>query len=242
MIRILFSLIVLFVIASCGGKKTDISSNENDSTTTEQTAMDQDSSQQVALFNGRDLSGWRFFRNKENDSWEVKDGLLHCKSFDDAEKRSDLVTVDQYKNFELTFDWKLAPQSNSGVLYMVNEKSDQPYFSGPEYQLLDEAAPGERKNEQVTGACYDMYAPKTPTPQAEWNTSKIIVNGDHVEHWLSGTEQVAYDIDSDDWMKRKNSSKWKDVSSYASERSGHIVLQDHGGEVWFRNIMIKSLP
>jgi hypothetical protein len=242
MIRVLFTLIILLSIVSCGGKQVDHLRDQNDSTATANSTERQAMSDRKPLFNGKDLSGWRFFKNKENNSWEVKDGLLHCKPFDAAEKRSDLMTIDQFKNFELSFEWKLAPQSNSGVLYMVTERSDQPYFTGPEYQLLDEAAPGERKNEQLTGACYDMYAPKTPTPQAEWNTSTIIVNGDHVEHWLSGTQQVVYDIGSDDWLNRKNLSKWKDVTGYAAERSGHIVLQDHGGEVWLRNIMIKQLP
>ncbi len=233
---------LLLLIGACDRRNGDTRNGEIDSSASIEAEARQDSAGWRPLFNGKDLSGWRFFRNKENNSWEVSGGLLHCKPFDSAESRADLMTVDQFKNFELTFEWKLAPQSNSGVLYMVTEEADQPYFTGPEYQLLDEAAPGERKNEQLTSACYDMYAPDAPVPQAEWNVSTIIVRNDHVEHWLAGTQQASYDIGSDDWRKRKEASKWKDVATYASTGTGHIVLQDHGSEVWFRNIMIKPLP
>ncbi|MFZ6013288.1 MAG: family 16 glycoside hydrolase, partial [Bacteroidota bacterium] len=89
------------------------------------------------LFNGENLDGWKIYKGKENNSWEVLDGTLHCKPFDAAEKRADIMTADEYQNFELTFDWKITPQGNSGVMFRVTEAFDQPYLSGPEYQVID---------------------------------------------------------------------------------------------------------
>lgn len=196
------------------------------------------------LFDGTSMEGWRTFKNMQNNSWEVVDGTLHCKPFEQADKRADLVTKEQYDNFDLVFEWKIAPQSNSGVMFRVSEEYDQPYFTGPEYQLLDDGGyPGEVKPENFTGGNYDMHAPvnKTLNPIGEWNISRLVVDGDHVEHWLNGDKVVEYDINSDDWKKRKAASKWKDEKGYAVPAKGYIDLQDHSHEVWFRNIMIRSL-
>ena len=94
--------------------------------------------QGTPLFNGKDLSGWRFYKGRENNNWEVVDGTLHCKPFDGNEKRADLITINQHENFGLIWEWKLAPQGNSGVMFGVTEEFDEPYLSGPEYQLLDD--------------------------------------------------------------------------------------------------------
>lgn len=196
------------------------------------------------LFDGTSMNGWRTFKNQESNSWEVVNGTLHCKPFDEADKRADLITTRQFDNFDLIFEWKIAPQSNSGVMFRVTEEYDQPYFTGPEYQLLDdEGYPGEVKPENLSGGNYDMHAPenKKLNPIGEWNKSRLVVNGNHVEHWLNGDKVVEYDINSDDWKKRKAVSKWNDVTGYAVPAKGHIDLQDHSHEVWFRNIMIRPL-
>ena len=196
------------------------------------------------LFDGKTLDGWTFFKEHENNSWEVANGTLHCKPFEEADKRADLRTDDEYTNFELAFEWKISPQGNSGVMFHVTEEFDEPYFSGPEYQLLDDNGyPGEVKEVNFTGGNYDMHAPvnKKLNPVGEWNTSRILVSGDHVEHWLNGEKVVEYEIGSDDWKKRRAGSKWKDVSGYAASPKGYIDLQDHSHEVWFKNIMVKEL-
>lgn len=197
----------------------------------------------VELFNGKNLDGWRFYKNKENNSWEITtDGLLHCKGFDGNEKRANLITVNQYENFELNWEWKIASQGNSGVMFRVTEEFEEPYLSGPEYQLLDDIGyPGKVEDIHKTASDYDMYIRSASQPKSvgEWNTSKIIVNGNHVEYWLNGTRAVEYELGSEDWKKRKAASKWNEARGYGAAKKGHICLQDHGGEVWFRNIVIK---
>ncbi len=197
------------------------------------------------LFNGKNLDGWRFYKDKENNSWEVAaDGSLHCKPFDGNEKRANLITTDQYENFELNWEWKISAQGNSGVMFRVTEEFDEPYLSGPEYQMLDDIGyPGKVEDIHKTGSDYDMYIRSSvQTPSVgEWNTSKIIVNGNHVEYWLNNSKTVEYELGSEDWQKRKAASKWNEAVGYGAAKKGHICLQDHGGEIWFRNLRIKQL-
>jgi hypothetical protein len=218
-------LLVFAIIASCQTKTAENS---------------------TSLFNGKDLTGWQFYKGKENNSWEVTaDGLLHCKAFDGNEKRADLMTVADYENFEFTWEWKIAAQGNSGVMFGVVEMYDEPYLSGPEYQLLDDIGyPGKIEDWQKTSSNYGMHVADgaQPKPVGEWNTSKIVVNKKHVEHWLNGKKVVDYELGSDDWKERKAKSKWNEAAGYGSFSKGRICLQDHGGEVWFKNINIVALP
>ncbi|MBX2947444.1 MAG: DUF1080 domain-containing protein [Cyclobacteriaceae bacterium] len=198
------------------------------------------------LFDGHSLTGWRIFKNKENNSWEVVDGTLHCKPFADtgANFRSDLITEEQFQNFELTFEFKIAAQANSGVMFRVSEDYDQTYSTGPEYQIIDDTGyPGQLAEENKTACNYAMHVAenKVLKPIDEWNEGKIVADGNHIKHWLNGTQVVAYELYSTDWTTRKEASKWKDFPGYATVKKGHIALQDHGNEVWFRNISIKVL-
>lgn len=197
------------------------------------------------LFNGENMDGWRTFKNRENNSWEVVDGTLHCKAKEAADKRADIITVDQYGDFDLTFDWKIAPGDNSGVIYRATEENDAPFLSGPEYQVIDDKGyPDPLRPVQISGSNYDMHAPsdaEAVNPPGEWNTGRIVAKGNHVEHWLNGTKVVEYEINSEEWKKTKEGSKWKEHDTYGASPRGHIDLQDHGGEVWFRNIRIKTL-
>jgi hypothetical protein len=225
--RILIILIAgSFLLMTCSPQKKEI--NEGKS-----------------LFNGKNLDGWRFYKDKENDSWEVDaDGSLHCKPFDGNEKRANLITTDQYENFELNWEWKISAQGNSGVMFRVTEEYDEPYLSGPEYQLLDDIGyPGKIEDWQKTAADYGMYIPSAAKPKSvgEWNSSRIVVNANHVEYWLNDAKVVEYELGSEDWQKRKAASKWNEAVGYGAAKKGHICLQDHGGEVWFRNIAINQL-
>ncbi|HNP95467.1 MAG TPA: DUF1080 domain-containing protein [Cyclobacteriaceae bacterium] len=233
---------VLILIWSCQTKPKNDAIQESSTAAT--LTPDQVAEGWRLLFDGQSLVGWRTYQNQPSNSWRVEDGTLHCMPFDSAEQRADLVTIDQYENFELQFDWKIGYQGNSGVMFRVSEEFDQPYLTGPEYQLLDDVGyPGESKDANKTGANFDMQAPeaRTAKPQGEWNTSRLLVNGNHVEHWLNGIKVLSYDLGSEEWLQQKANCKWKDVDSYGSNSIGHIDLQDHSMEAWFRNIMIRTL-
>ena len=232
--------LVVFLIA-CQSKSTEQRSESSAINPTEKTTDGY-----ILLFDGKTLQGWRTYKNKPNNSWEVADGILHCKPFQDGIEnfRSDLITEEQYENFELQFEWKISHQGNSGVIFRVSEDYNESFQTGPEYQVLDdENYPGDVKNEHFSGGNFGMHAPqnKILNPVGEWNNSKLIVNGNHVEHWLNGSKTVEYELYSEDWTNLKNNSKWVEFPEYATVKKGYIALQDHSSEVWYRNIKIKVL-
>ncbi len=198
------------------------------------------------LFDGKDMEGWRTYQNKSAASWSVDNGTLHCKGSDAnyGAITADLMTKDQYQNFDLSVDYKISPKGNSGILYLVNEDSSSSYLSGPEYQIIDDKNfPEKLEDWQMTAANYAMNAaPEArPNPPGEWNHARIVKNGNHVEHWLNGSKVVEYELHSDDWSKRKMAEKFKEVASYAASDKGYITFQNHGSEAWFKNIKIKEL-
>lgn len=198
------------------------------------------------LFDGKSMNGWRTYKNGKG-SWKVMDGILCSSSADQG--NADLITSSVYKNFELSIDWKLSPEGNSGIMYLVTEEYDHAFLSGPEYQLIDdEGFPEKIEDWQKTGANYAMNPPSVLAAHkpGEWNTTKIIVNNGKVEHWLNGQKIVAYTLWNDEWKKKKDAGKWKDAKGYAATDTGHIALQSSHSSVessgiCFRNIKIKSL-
>lgn len=198
-----------------------------------------------SLFDGQTLSGWRTYQNKPADSWFVKDGMICNKGNNDPQtKHADLISEKQYENFELSIDWKIAPQANSGILYMVSENYPASYYSGPEYQLIDDTGyPGKLEDWQKTGANYAMNPPmvNATKPAGEWNHTVIKVFKGSVQHWLNGKKVANYILWNDEWKKQKATGKWKDHPEYGMTAKGHIAFQDHGGEVWFKNIELREL-
>jgi Domain of Unknown Function (DUF1080) len=163
---------------------------------------------------------------------------------DKSDKRADLITLDQYQDFELSVEWKISKAGNSGIMYHVTEEFDAPYKSGPEYQIIDdEGFPEKLEDWQKTGANYAMHTTSSrPTkPVGQYNLTRIVVKGAHVQHWLNGVKIVEFDMWTPDWKKRKESGKWKDAPGYGMAKKGFIALQDHGSEAWFKNIKIKPL-
>lgn len=198
------------------------------------------------LFDGKSLTGWRMYQNKSADCWGVKNGELYCKGSetDKSDLRADIITTEQYDDFELQVEWKIAPEGNSGIMYHVTEEYAGAYLSGPEYQLIDdEGFPQKLEDWQKTGADYAMYTTSSrPTkPVGQFNVSKIIVKGAHREYWLNGVKVVTFEAWTDDWNKRKATGKWKDTPGYGMAKKGYICLQDHGSGVWFKNIKLRKL-
>ena len=239
-----FSILIACSFISCSDSGSSGNESENKNDTSQTASQTNDGSKD--LFDGKSLNGWRTYQNKPADAWSVKDGVLYCKGNDTnkSDMRADLVTNDQYENFELEMDWKISKAGNSGIMYMVTEEFDAAYNSGPEYQVIDDVNfPEKLESWQKTAANYAMDSAEgaVPNPVGEWNHTKIIVNKGHVEHWLNGKKVVEYELWTKEWTKKKNEGKWKDAPGYGMSKKGHIALQDHGSEAWFKNIRIKEL-
>jgi hypothetical protein len=202
----------------------------------------------VSLFDGKSLNGWHNFNKKGKvKNWTIIDGALVCLGATADATGGDLATDKQYANFELSWDWKIEKGSNSGVLYhaVENPRYKTTFETGPEYQIIDDNGwPDKLEEWQKTGADYAMHLPndqKKLMPVGEWNTSKIIFNHGHVEHWLNGKKIIAFEAWTTDWKKKKTDGKWKDYPNYGLAKTGHIALQDHGHKAYFKNIRIREL-
>ena len=195
------------------------------------------------LFDGKTTNGGRMYQNKPSDGWEVVNGELISRK-EGVTNRADLITADQYDNFELMFDWKVDKGANSGVIYRAIENDKPSFESGPEYQLIDDTGYVDKLEDwQKSGADYAMHAPSTLSakPVGEYNRTRIVVNKAHVEHWLNGVKVVEYELWTPEWKQLKSQGKWKDAKDYGMANKGYIALQDHGGGVSFKNIKIRKL-
>jgi hypothetical protein len=188
----------------------------------------------------RPITAWHAYRGSGVPAqWTVKDGII-----EHVAGGGDLSSDETFASFALAFDWKIAPGGNSGVIYRVSEDYGQPYSSGPEYQVLDNASAegGDDPLQQAAG-CYGLYAPSAAAkPAGEWNTAQIIVDGQHVQHWLNGQRVVDYEIGTPDWRRRVAAAKFAAWPEYGTIARGHIDLQDHGSAVSYRNVRIRILP
>jgi hypothetical protein len=202
------------------------------------------------LFDGRSTDGWRRYGGEgfPSDRWVVENGELISRSTGGDMEGGDIVTDAEFADFELVFDFKVGPEGNSGVFYRVEEHEGAALWQvAAEYQVLDDPAyiaMGTMDMEtHLTGDNYDLHAAaaKTMHPTGEWNTGRILVRGDHVEHWLNGRMTVSFDMYTDDWEARVAESKFGPEQHYARAQSGSIALQDHGTPVWFRNIKIRPI-
>jgi hypothetical protein len=193
------------------------------------------------LFDGKSTAGWRGYKKAEMPrGWQVVDGALTRVG-----GGGDIITTDQFGNFELALEWKVAPGGNSGVFYRVTETGQATYETGPEMQVLDDARHADGHSRLTSaGSLYGIYAAPAGVvkPAGEWNAVRIVVNGSHVEHWLNGVKVVDYELGSPDWEKLIAGSKFKEWPGYGRAKRGHIALQDHGDWVAYRNIKIKALP
>jgi hypothetical protein len=195
----------------------------------------------VALFDGQTLAGWRGFQQSEVPAcWTVAEQAIRGSG-----TGPDLITQQQYGDFELRFEWKIEPGGNSGVIYRVQEEGvEQSYQSGIEYQILDdEHFKSDLTPTQATAAIYGLYGEpdKSLRPVGEYNSARIVARGNRLEHWLNDELVVECVRGSADWNKRLAASKFYAWPTFANSARGHIALQSHGGAVWFRNLRIQPL-
>jgi len=193
------------------------------------------------LFDGTTTTGWRDYGKPTlSGGWVVQDGALTRTG-----AGGDIISNDEFKNFELSIDWKIEPGGNSGIFYRASEEKDEIYWNAVEMQVLDDAKHPDGQNPLTSaGAAYDLYpAPRGHVkPGGEWNSAKLVVNGNHVEHWLNGFKMADYELGSADWNAKVAASKFKPHAKFGKNAQGHIGLQDHGNVVAYRNIKIRVLP
>lgn len=197
----------------------------------------------VLLFDGKSTPLWRPYQNKESDGWEITNGEIYCKE-KNVQHRADLITKEEYADFEFAFDWKVIKAANSGLVYRANEEHGAAYESASEYQLIDDIGyPGKLETWQNSGADYDMHPPIkiASKPAGEYNHSVIKAKGKHIEHWLNGVKVADYEIGTPEWYALREKSKWKGIKGWGENTKGHICLQDHGGGIWFKNLKIRKL-
>jgi 3-keto-disaccharide hydrolase len=193
------------------------------------------------LFDGKSLDAWRGYQNDAvPKGWVIENGTLTKH-----DRVADIVSKEEFGNFELTIDWKIGEAGNSGIFYRGTEEYDHIYWSAPEYQLLDDINAADNKTRLTcAGAAYALYPSPAGhlKPVGEWNTTRIVANGNHVEHWLNGVKLLEYELGSADWEAKVKASKFKDWPNYGRAQRGHIAMQgDHEGALAFRHIRVREL-
>ncbi|MBT1711917.1 DUF1080 domain-containing protein [Fulvivirgaceae bacterium PWU5] len=198
------------------------------------------------LFDGTSTKGWKVFNGKsDGTAWKVADGALYLDA-STKEGRGDLITAGEYENYEFSYDWKIAPNGNSGLLFNVVEdpKYSAVYVTGPEMQVLDNNGhPDAKIHKHRAADLYDLIAcsEETVKPAGEWNEARIISNKGKYEFWLNGKKVVTFTMHDAAWDEMVAASKFKSMPDFGKTKKGHFALQDHGDQVWFRNLKIKEL-
>jgi hypothetical protein len=200
------------------------------------------------LFDGKTTAGWRSYNsNTIGSAWKVENGVLFLdNSITTKEDRGDIITNDEFENFEFSIEWKIDSCGNSGIFYNVVEdpKYSAVYYTGPEMQVLDnECHPDAKIIKHRAGDLYDLISvsKETVKPAGEWNEAKIVSNNARYEFWLNGTKTVEFIMHDKQWNDRVAGSKFNTMPDFGKATKGHIALQDHGDRVWYRNIKIKEI-
>lgn len=199
------------------------------------------------LFDGTTTSGWHSFNKPQlGSAWNVEDGAFHLGKKQSRDEGGDAVTNEVFGDFELKLEWKISPNGNSGIMFLVKEDPRYKYahYTGPEMQVLDNNGhPDAKIVKHRAGDLYDLITskPENVKPAGEWNSVQIKLKDSKLELWQNGVKVVATTLWDDNWNRLVAGSKFKDLEDFAKFKSGHIVLQDHGNEVWYKNIKIRKL-
>jgi hypothetical protein len=204
----------------------------------------------ISLFDGQSLKGWHGYGKTEPGSaWDIDSDAVHLNSSDKRGKRSggDLVSDDEFENFDLKLDWKISKAGNSGIIFLVQEdttKYKETYYTGLEMQVLDnEGHPDRKLPSHRAGSLYDLIQAKegAAKPWGQWNHAEIKLDNGKLDLYLNDVNVASTTLWDDNWKKMVAKSKFKEWPDFGTFKKGHIALQDHGNEVWYRNIMIKKL-
>lgn len=198
-------------------------------------------------------NAWHWNGRKKDEGfakmWTVEaDGSFHRAPGNGSWAKGDLITdASDFQNFVLELEWKVGTAANSGVFYRIKDNQPQPWTSGFEYQVLDDEGfkAGKAPAVHRAGALYSILGAnetKALKPVGEWNTTRIVADGRRIEHWLNDKCVVKVDLDSPDFKELYAKSEWKGNAAKGAAPNGHFGLQDHGGEVWYRNIRVRKLP
>jgi hypothetical protein len=195
------------------------------------------------LFDGQSMKGWRLYKKSTvpETGWKVEDGILKKVA---KQKGGDIITEARFDDFDLTWEWRVAPGGNNGLKYLVTE--ERPSAPGHEYQLIDDVGhpDGKLGAKRQTASFYDVLPPskdKVLKPAGEWNSSRLLLQGNHVEHWLNGAKVLEYELGSEAVKAAVAASKFKTSPGFGTKIAGYIMLTDHADEAWFRNIKIREL-
>lgn len=212
-------------------------------------SSDETSDGWVSLFDGKSLQGWRGYNGVDiAGAWIAEDGVLHLTARTKDSPHVNIITEAIYDDFDMRFDWKVEAGTNSGVIFHVGEGPKEPYLTGPEYQVLDnfgfrssKGLPVGPAEHSASNYAIEPAVSDETKPIGEWNEGRILVKGDHVEYWLNGVKTTEYEMHSPKWNEQVANSKYKNWKDFSTLPEGHIGLQDHGHQVWFRNLKIKKL-
>lgn len=191
------------------------------------------------LFDGKKIEGWRSYKSDSfpEQGWVIEDGTLHKQA---DIRGGDIMTVETYENFEFSWEWKLGEKGNNGVKYFIIQ--ERKATVGHEYQMIDDTVVDDPYSGNA--AFYLVVAPKPDKPNrpmGEWNQSRIVVKGNHVEHWLNGEKVLEYECGSETVMNQVPKTKFKKWPGFGEKVTGHILLTDHKDPCWYRNIKIREL-
>ena len=199
------------------------------------------------LFDGKSMDKWKGYKTDSiNPIWQVKDGAIFVEGKGGGENKGDIITKQSFKNFEFKVEWKMAERGNSGIFILADEKEDRIYFKAPEIQVIaNDPSKVTKRTRNLAGSLYDMVSAPVESQKkvGEWNKVRIRLKDKHLQIWQNGVKSVDIVIDSPKWNELIQKSKFKKWPGFAKnvDIGGSLGLQDHGCEVYFKNLKVKSL-